>query len=290
MVSEIIQSRLAEYKFESSEDEWNVIREIVQELALAALSQAGLFKFAAFQGGTCLRILYGLSRFSEDLDFVLLQENRNFKWENYAASLAKEFQAFGLDVQIQDRSKVGSSIKTAFIKRDSVGQVLTFQFPRARSQSQTIRIKLEVDSRPPAGAVHETKMINFPYPCAVTVHDLSSLFAGKCHALLCRTYTKGRDYYDLLWYLRKKTPVNLVLLQNALEQTGPWRQTEVRIDQGWLVENLQSVIKKTDFSQAVADVRKFLGPIEARGLEAWGQEYFLEQVAKLNSAYSEAPK
>lgn len=280
MVSEIIQSRLAEYKFESPEDEWNVIREIVQELALAALSQAGLFKYAAFQGRTCLRILYKLPRFSEDLDFVLLKEDSDFKWENYATSMAKEFQAFGLNVQIQDPSKMGSSVKKAFIKQDSVGQILTFQFPRTRSQSQTIRIKLEVDSRPPAGAKHETKMIDFPYPCAVTVHDLPSLFAGKCHALLCRTYTKGRDYFDLLWYLRQKTPINLILLQNALEQTGPWQGTGLQINQNWLIENLENIIKKTDFPVAVADVTKFLGPIEARGLPYWGPEYFLEQVSK----------
>ncbi len=280
MISEIVQSRLAEYKFASPEDEWNAIREIVQELALAALSQSGLFKHAAFQGGTCLRIIHGLTRFSEDLDFALLTEDPGFEWQHYASSLSKEFQVFGLDVQIQDRTKLGSNIKTAFIKRDSVGQVLTFQFPRDRSQTQTIRIKLEVDSRPPAGATHETKLIDFPYPCPVTVHDLPSLFAGKCHALLCRTYIKGRDYYDLLWYLGRKTPVNLVLLQNALEQTGPWQGTELHIDQNWLIENLKSVIEKTDFPVAIADVNKFLGPIEARGLAYWGPKYFLEQISK----------
>src|SRR3989338_10233476 len=106
MSSEVVESRLAEYKFESPEEEWGAIREIVQELALAALSQSGLFKYAAFQGGTCLRILYGLQRFSEDLDFALFKEDLQFAWEKYASSMAKEFTAFGLDVQFQDRPQI----------------------------------------------------------------------------------------------------------------------------------------------------------------------------------------
>lgn len=281
MLSDVIKSRLAEYSLTSPEEEWGAIREIVQELALAALSQSGLFKYAAFQGGTCLRIIHGLSRFSEDLDFVLLEEDSHFEWGTYAATMAKEFRAFGLDVSIQDRSKLGSTIKTAFIKQDSVGQILTFKFARTRSQTQTIRIKLEVDSRPPAGAAYEMKMINFPYPSPINVHDLPSLFAGKCHALLCRGYTKGRDYFDLLWYLRRQTPLNLALLQNALVQTGPWQSTRLQIDLPWVVDNLKQVIQKTDLKLAALDVKRFLKPLESRGLEAWSQEYFLQQVGQL---------
>lgn len=278
MVSDVIKARLAEYEFESPEDEWGAIREIIQELALAALSQVGLFKHAAFIGGTCLRIIHQLPRFSEDLDFALLKEETNFEWQRYAESMATEFKAFGLDVQIQDRSKLESNVKTAFIKQDSVGQILTFKFPRTRDQSQTIRIKLEVDSRPPMGATLETKSINFPYPCRVTVHDLPSLFAGKCHAILCRNYTKGRDYFDLLWYLRRKTSLNLILLQNGLNQNGPWQGMGVRVDKQWVFENLKKVIQSTDFELAKADVGKFLKPLEARGLAVWGSSYFLEQL------------
>ena len=130
-------------------------------MALAALSQ----------GGTCLRILYKLSRFSEDLDFSLLKADPKFEWQQYSSQLQKEFEAFGLKVEIQDRSKLGSSVKAAFIKQDSIGQILSFQFPRDRSQSTTIRIKLEVDSNPPAGASCDTKMIDFPYPCLIMAHD-----------------------------------------------------------------------------------------------------------------------
>lgn len=278
MVSDVIKARLAEYRFESPEDEWGAIREIVQELALAALYQVGLFKYAAFMGGTCLRIIHQLPRFSEDLDFALLKEEPSFEWQRYAESMATEFKAFGLDVQIQDRSKLESNVKTAFIKQDSVGQILIFQFPRTRDQSQTIRIKLEVDSRPPMGATLETKSIDFPYPCRIAVHDLPSLFAGKCHAILCRNYTKGRDYFDLLWYLRRKTSLNLTLLQNGLNQNGHWQGTRVQIDKQWVFENLKKVVQNTDFELAKADVRKFLKPLEARGLAAWGSPYFLEQL------------
>src|SRR3989338_8579922 len=171
-------------------------------------------------------------------------------------------------------------MKTAFIKQDSIGKVLTFQFARTRAQTQTIRIKLEVDSRPPEGAVHETKMIDFPYPCAVTVHDLPSLFAGKCNALLCRNYVKERDYFDLLWYLRRNTPMNLILLQNGLRQIGPWQGTQIRIDMPWVMQHLKQVVEKTDFALVISDVKRFLKPIEARGLEHWGSQYFLDQIAK----------
>src|SRR3989344_2253098 len=222
MSLDIIQERLEAYKCQSKNEELHAVKEIAQEIALAGLARTDFFKHAAFQGGTCLRICHGLPRFSEDLDFILMKGG-SFSWPLYLQQLPTEFSVYGLHLDIHDRSEAKGNVKWAFLKENSFGRVLSFQYPRRVSDTQVIRIKLEIDTNPPLGSQFESKIVTFPFPYSVITQDLPSLFAGKCHALLCRPYVKGRDWYDFLWFISHRVSVDIELLKTAVKQIGPWQ-------------------------------------------------------------------
>ena len=277
----MIQDRLDGYGCRSTLEEEQALREITQEIVLAGLGRTDFSQHAAFQGGTCLRIFHGLSRFSEDLDFALQAPDAEFALRPYLDALAKELTAYGYGLEIDDRSKADQAVRMAFLKDDSVGKLLELAYRPATGPSRKLRIKLEVDANPPARASFETKYLDFPFPSAVRVFDPPSLFAGKVHALLCREYLKGRDWYDFIWYTSRRTSVNYQLLAAALSQLGPWQGQELNVDRHWCVEQLRSKIEATDWPQAREDVRRFLKPGELPSLELWGKEFFLAQAEKL---------
>ncbi|MDY0166033.1 MAG: nucleotidyl transferase AbiEii/AbiGii toxin family protein [Thermoguttaceae bacterium] len=281
MSVKMIQDRLDRYECRSTVDEEQAVREITQEIVLAALGRTDFFQKAAFQGGTCLRVFHGLNRFSEDLDFALLQPSRSFSLQSYLAGVAKELQAYGYRLEWEDRSKLDRAVRMAFLKDDSLGSLLRLNYRPATGPLRKLRIKLEVDANPPAGAGFETRYLDFPFPSAVCVYDLPSLFAGKLHALLCRDYHKGRDWYDFLWYTARSTPVNDTLLSAALNQMGPWQGQGLRATCAWCREQLRLRIEATDWKPVRADIHRFVKPNELPSLDLWTREFFLAQTDKL---------
>lgn len=277
----IIQQRLAEYKCKTNQEEENALKEITQEVILMALARTGFFRVAEFHGGTALRILYGLPRFSEDLDFALLHTEKNFAWQKYLTAINDELKTYGYDVEIQDRSKVDQAVKKAFLKDNSIGKVLAFNYPNILHLKK-IKIKLEIDTNPPLGAESEIKYLDFPLPFSVLAQTLPSSFAGKIHALLCREYTKGRDWFDFIWYISHQTQVNYVLLTNALKQTGPWHAEEITINKKWLITELQKKINAISWEKVVADVGSFLRPQDQKSLEVWKKEFFISLLDKMS--------
>lgn len=283
MSVKMIQDRLDGYACQSALEEEQALREITQEIVLAALGRTDFFQKAGFQGGTCLRIFYGLHRFSEDLDFALPQPQQNFTLKPYLEDVAKEVRAYGYELELNDRSNVERAVPIAFLKDDSLGHLLRLNYKTATGPLRKLRIKLEVDTNPPAGAAMETKYLDFPFPSAICVFDQPSLFAGKLHALLCREYLKGRDWYDFIWYTSRKTPINYTLLAAALTQMGPWKDQKLPVDRTWCLGQLRSKIESTDWRQAREDVRRFLKPNELPSLNLWGRDFFLAQAEKLAS-------
>lgn len=277
----MIQDRLDGCHCRSSLEEEQSLREITQEILLAALGRTDFFKKAGFQGGTCLRIFHGMNRFSEDLDFALQERNPSFKLRPYLDVLEKEMAAYGCELEIDDRSKVGKTVRKAFVKDDSLGSLVKLNFKRASGRMRKLRIKIEVDRNPPEKATFETGYVDFPFLSAVCVFDLPSLFAGKLHALLCREYLKGRDWYDFVWYTARRTPANYALLSSALDQMGPWMGRTVRADRAWCLERLHERIKVINWKQAREDVRRFVKSSELPSLELWSAAFFLTQAAKL---------
>ena len=281
MSVKMIQDRLNGYNCRSSLEEEQSLREITQEILLAALGRTDFFQKAGLQGGTCLRIFHGLNRFSEDLDFALQERNSSFKLRPYLDSLEKELTAYGFELETDDRSKVGQTVRKAFIKDDSLGNLLNLNFKPASGPMRKMRIKLEIDTNPPDGATYETMYLDYPFPSAVCVFDLPSLYAGKLHALLCREYLKGRDWYDFVWYTALRTPANYTLFSSALNQIGPWKGKKIQADRAWCLERLQERINAIDWNQARQDVRRFVKSNELPSLGLWSVEFFIAQAAKL---------
>jgi len=282
----IIQDRLESYQCKTAFEEEQALREITQEVSLAALSRTDFFKFAAFQGGTCLRIFYGTNRFSEDFDFLLKERNKDFNLKPYLKSLSDELSAYGYELEVSDRSKADAAVKKAFIKDSSIGKVLQLNYLKADRSIRKIRIKLEVDSNPPEGSNYEIKYLDFPFVSSVTVQDLPSLFAGKIHALLCREYAKGRDWYDFIWYTSRGTGINYKFLASALKQQGPWQGQDLKINKDWILKALRERICSLDWSQAKEEIKRFVRPNELASIDLWSKELFLDRLDNYASKIS----
>ena len=276
----MIQDRLVDYGCRSALEEEQALREITQEVVLAALGRTDFFAQAAFQGGTCLRIFHGLPRFSEDLDFALATSNSGFQLGPYLEAVSAELTAYGYALEIDERDKAGA-VRTGFLKDDSLGGLLRLGYRPSAGPLRKIRIKLEVDTHPPEGARYHMPTLDFPFAAAVRVFDPPSLLAGKIHALLCRPYTKGRDWYDFIWYAARKIAINHDLLSSALNQVGPWAGQGVGTNDEWCGRELQATIGRLDFEHAREDVRRFVKPTEVRSLELWSQDFLLAQNRKL---------
>lgn len=276
MSVKVIQERLATYDCRSTLEEDQALREITQEIILAGLGRTNFFDRAGFQGGTCLRVFHSLNRFSEGLDFALTQPNLGFALAPYLLGVRQELLAYGYEIEIDDRSKAGDAVRKAFLKDESVGKLLTLEYQPHTGPMRKLRVKLEVDVNPPGGASYEMPVLDYPFPSAVRVFDLPSLFAGKMHALLCRSYLKGRDWYDFVWYAARNTPINHELLSNALDQQGPWRGTKPHTDDAWCVAQLSTLIEVIDWAQARRDVQRFVKPHELPSLALWTSDFFLQ--------------
>lgn len=281
MSVEIIQERLESYGCASALEEEQALREISQEIILAGLGRTDFFNRAGFHGGTCLRIFHGLGRFSEDLDFALREPDQTFELLPYLDQVCDELSAYGYNMEIDDRSQGGQTVQKAFLKDDSLGTLLHLDYRPRSGPMRKLRVKLELDTNPPAGASYEMPVLDYPFPSAVRVFDRSSLFAGKIHALLCRNYLKGRDWYDFIWHTARRTPINHPLLSASLDQQGPWKGTRPATDNTWCIENLSAAIRAVDWDKARQDVQRFIKTRELPSLDLWNADFFLAQCSKL---------
>ena len=280
----MIKEWIQEYNPQNKEQAESALREIMQDVALAGLQRAAFFEKAAFYGGTALRIFYGLDRFSEDLDFSLLETNPDFSFEPYFDGIVTEFEAIGMKVSIREKKKTNqNNIDSAFLKSETVWKELILDgiIPQAGVQaSPGIKIKLEVDRKPPLGFETEEKLLLRPFSFYVKCFTLPNLFAGKMHALLFRkwgTRVKGRDWYDLEWYIKKGVPLDLHHFLLRAQDTGDW--TEATITQNQLVELLKRKIDAVSFDGIREDIVRFI-PDESV-LDIWSPQYFKDLVDKL---------
>lgn len=271
-----IEARLKTHQPRTTQALLLAVREIVQEIALLGLVRSGFFQHAAFHGGTALRILHKLDRFSEDLDFCLHKPNSEFELSQVILPLKEEMESWGLKVEVTARSKVDDIVKKAFLKESSLGALLSLEVPIHPQQKCTI--KLEVDSNPPLGAHVESRLCEFPTDFYVTCHDLSSMFAGKLHALLTRSYIKGRDWYDLIFYLSQRVSINLPLLRNALLQrrSEDLRDIPETITLDWVVAALRRRLSSLDMALVISDVTPFVQDVSK--LNVWSELYFLDKL------------
>lgn len=279
-MKDIIQKRLeTHYETNTADDELNALKEITQEVALYAFSKVGFFEKACFIGGTCLRIVHSLDRFSEDLDFSTKRVEQNFDLDEYLTRVMDVMSPYGFGLTVDDKDLGDRNVQTRFLKDDSIKKVLTFK--HRQDERQKIKIKIEVDTSPPPGANHKVEYVDFPDDFQIKAYDLSSLMAGKLHALLCRSYPKGRDWYDFSWYIKNNCSPNLNLLENALNQQGPWKGKKLSITKELLKDQLIQKINSLDWHDLKLDVQKFLLAEKASALDLWNAEFFKSKVHKM---------
>ncbi|MEM1243993.1 MAG: nucleotidyl transferase AbiEii/AbiGii toxin family protein, partial [Pseudomonadota bacterium] len=250
------------------------------------LWRAKFFEKAAFYGGSALRILYSLNRFSEDLDFSLLTPTNEFDLTPYNKAITNELAGFGFEAMVNQKIKpIASNIESAFIKADSKKQLIKIQAPKDIVKNihpmQTIKIKMEVDTNPPGEFQTETKFLLQLIPFSIKTFVQADLFAGKIHAILCRPWVirvKGRDWYDFVWYISQNIPVNLNHLKQRLIQSSAWPKQK-KFNKTDLKKLLKEKIQTTDFTNAKADIYPFIA--EHAGIKVWSEEFFLSLIEKL---------
>jgi predicted nucleotidyltransferase component of viral defense system len=267
---EVLNKMLAKYNLATDADLYNATREIMQEITLAGLFRGGFFNKAAFYGGTCLRIFYGLDRFSEDLDFSLMQPEPDFKLEPYFNSVIKEFAALGIEVEITQKQKSSNTnIESAFLKQTKTVYSLNFH------SQKNIRIKFEVDINPPVGFNVENKLLLQPLSFYVNCFTLSDLYAGKMHALLFRSWktrVKGRDWYDFEWYVRNNIELNLAHFAERAFQSNHISGRTINCSD--FTKMLRAKIETVDFKSAAEEVFVFIK--KPSDTNIWSKDYFLQ--------------
>lgn len=273
----MIKHWIEDYQPKTGEDYKQALREIMQQLALAGLSRGGFFSKSAFYGGTALRIFYGLNRFSEDLDFSLLSPKEDFHLDNYLKAIEDEFLAQGMKVSIKTKEKsVQSDIESAFLKSETLWSELVLEttFPQmGLKESVGLKIKIEVDTKPPLGFETEEKLLLKPFSFYVKCFTIKDLFAGKMHALLFRKWgnnVKGRDWFDMEWYIRKGVKLNLEHFKMRAIDSGDWQKETMTEDE--FHELLNQRIETVNFEIAKNDVSRFIP--DPKVLDIWSVNYF----------------
>lgn len=261
----IIESRLKKFDLRTKQQEKHALREIAQEIALGGLARTDFFKHVAFIGGSCLRIAHGLKRFSEDLDFWTLKPSPNFEWKHYLQVVEEEFRAYAFHMNIVDQESV-STRKRALLKQDEIKKVLILTHARKYTDNETLQIKFEIDTHPPLSADYESKNLEFPYPFAFTTLDQPSLFASKILALFDLKKEKGRHWFDFLWYISQKWPINYQLLRLNLPQ---------------LQSELTELIQSRNWPALKADIKPFITPEEQEIVDLWSPQFFLGHLEAL---------
>jgi len=244
-IREIINPRLSRQQNE------NRLKEYLQAYVLYILFKKKIYRELVFTGGTALRFLYKIKRFSEDLDFSLSQKAKDYNFLSLLKIIKNEFILSGYELEI--KYSMEKNVHNAFLKFPGI----LYEFGLSEHKQEKVSIKVEIDVNPPAGGLEKLSVFRMVFMFYIHHYDLKSLFAGKVHALLCRKYTKGRDWYDLLWYLTsfKNLEPNFIMLNNAIKQTTPG--SEKITPHNWK-KKLKEKVMRINIDKARNDVKRFL--------------------------------
>jgi predicted nucleotidyltransferase component of viral defense system len=282
----VIKELIDERHPSTLEETKSALREVLQGLVLAGLSKGGFFSKASFYGGTALRIFYGLNRYSEDLDFTLKEKDHSFSFDPCLSCVEELASSYGIALELSTKKKTSHTpIESAFAKANTYLTFLSLkmndELTNLLHKDEVIKVKFEVDCAPSLGFGSEVKWIDDPEFASISVLDEPSLFAGKLHAVLCRNYknnVKGRDYYDFLFYMKKRVSPNLAYLRNKLIDTGKIKEDEefdIDVLRKMLIERFETV----NFAKAKDDAKKFLYSNE--NLDYFTKELFIDMARRL---------
>lgn len=266
--------------------ELDKLREILQQTALLGLARHHFFEHAVFYGGTALRILYGLNRYSEDLDFSLLKPKADFNFTPFLHGMHQELLGMGFELDIDLRSKnTNTGVWSAFLKGNTLSMLLSIHGKtkiKGVHPEQKIQIKLEIDTDPPCTSLPlESKLVRNPIPFYVATYAINDLFAGKMHAAVCRnwkTRVKGRDWYDVIWYIQGGVPLHLAHLKERMIQTKHLHPEE-QFGKAQLLEKIHAKIDAIDWELAKSDIAVFIP--DKTSLKVWSAGFFHDLMGHL---------
>ena len=273
MSNSVFDRMMSQYTLKTANDRRNATYEVMQQIVLAGLYRGGFFEHAAFYGGTCLRMMHGVERYSEDMDFSLLKKDEGFSLERYFPAIIDECRLMGREVEITRKDKrTFGKVESAFLKDTTDVYNISFQ------TEKSIKIKIEVDTMPPLQFDTEQQLLLQPFSFMVRCFTLPCLFAGKMHALLFRQWknrVKGRDWYDFEWYVRSAVPLKFEHLQARVREFNGM-DIDIKQFQAMLTERLS----QTDIRQVKADVLPFVqNPQE---LDIWSNDYFVQLAQRIH--------
>ena len=278
-MNDMLEQLLDDYSGAPQSKREQAIREVVQELVLYGLSSAGFFNKVAFIGGTALRIFHGLKRYSEDLDFMLMQPG-DFNFNDYLPLVRQRLSVFGLNLEVKEKERKNSDIIAGLAVANTKELYLIIysedEYSKSIYRTQTTKVKIEIGKHFSDRAGYKSVVKTKPFIHAVTLCDLPTLFAGKIHAILFRKHwgkVKGRDLFDFSFYVRRHIPFNLDFLNDKIK-TSNESENEMIFDD--VVMMLKDRFKSIDYELAKADVLPFLNDDEVRELDYWGPDFFIK--------------
>lgn len=281
IMNSIVKQMLERYACRSLQEHDQALREILQEIALVGLWRGKFFEHAAFYGGTALRIFYNLDRFSEDLDFTLFSSSANWTWQPFGDAIKNELSSYGFEVSfVEKEKKTQTAIKSAFLKTPTVQELLKIgvhtNLLKGVHPDTMIRIKVEIDTNPTLEYAYEQKFLSQPIPVSIRCVNEECLFACKMHAALFRAWkgrVKGRDWYDIVWFIRKKTPLNLAFFSKLIGQ----KEILNRVS---FLKIANERIEQLDVQAAIEDIIHFVKEHDAIK-ETWSKEFFRHWVENI---------
>lgn len=263
------ESMLAGYASNDGSSTPNAEQEVCQKIALAGLHRGGFFEHAAFYGGTCLRMFHGLPRFSEDMDFSLVEKRDDVHLENYFDAIREEFHLAGFEIDIvKKEKKTFGRVESAFLKENTETYDIKFQ------TKKMVKVKIELDTDPPLLFNTEQRLLLKPYSFMTRCFILPDLFAGKMHALVYRAWQnriKGRDWFDFEWYVRNEVPLDFQHLQARIREFS-----DQDVSREEFMEQLRSKLSTANIENVKQDVLPYISSNQYHELEIWSNDYFLQ--------------
>ena len=263
------ESMLASYASAEGTSTPNAEQEVCQKIALAGLHRGGFFEHAAFYGGTCLRMFHGLPRFSEDMDFSLVDKRDDIHLENYFDAIREEFHLAGFEIDIVKKEKKAfGRVESAFLKENTEAYDIKFQ------TKKMVKVKIELDTDPPLLFNTEQRLLLKPYSFMSRCFVLPDLFAGKMHALVYRAWQrriKGRDWFDFEWYVRNEIQLDFQHLQARIREFSGQD-----ISREEFMEQLRSKLSTANIENVKQDVIPYISANQYPVLDIWSNDYFLQ--------------
>ena len=282
MINNIFVNEINKHNPQNITETKSAMKETLQKIILEGLGKSDFFNNVVFYGGTSLRIFRDLPRFSEDLDFTLLDKNVGCDFDGCLLFAKRELESFGIDCDIYNKDKnIDTTVDTRYF-RFNLKSLFDISFPEYSNQiisTELLTVKIELERNSFSGGKVEVKLLTYPSFVQIKTYSMETLFASKLIAVLNRkwkTRIKGRDYYDYLFYIMQETKPNMVFLENGLKQFG-FIDRDESYSLNKLKKDLKEKFSNVDFDNAINDVKPFVSN-DDKIIQSFNKEIFIASI------------